>query len=55
MLEKIKYGKRVSKSGVGAGREKGGKIVNTLGKWYPNRYDQSFSHAIIRNLRQHVH
>ena len=38
--------KGVSKSGVGAEREKGFKNANIWTKWYPNRYDQNTSHAI---------
>ena len=59
MLEKKKTGERVPNSGVGALREKGVKIAQNREKGYPNRYDQSSSHAIkperVGNLRQHVH
>ena len=61
MLEKKKKRvKRVSKSGVGAEREKGVKNANNGRKGYPNRYDQN-SIAMrsnverVSNLRQHVH
>ena len=50
MLERKKSG-RVSKSGVGAERaehEKGVKSKQKMGKGYPNRYDQSYSHVILR-------
>ena len=40
--------KRVSKSGVGAEREKGVKAAKNGRKGYPNRYDQNSSHAIKR-------
>ena len=50
MLKK-KRGKGVSKSGVGAEREKGVKIEpKNGGEGYPNRYDQSYSHVIIRGI-----
>ena len=40
--------KRVSKSGVGAEREKGVKNAKNGRKGYQNRYDQNSSHAIKR-------
>ena len=52
--------KSVSKSGVGAEREKGVKNAKNGRKGYPNRYDQN-SIAMRSNLervgnwRQHVH
>ena len=51
--KKKKRGKKVSKSGVGverAVREKGVKIAKNWEKGYPNRYDQSSSHVIIRGM-----
>ena len=46
--ERKKRVKRVSKSGVGAEREKGVKNAKNGRKGYPNRYDQNSSHAIKR-------
>ena len=48
MLEKKTRVKRVSKSGVGAEREKGVQKRENGRKGYPNSYDQNSSHAIKR-------
>ena len=45
---KKKRVKRVSKSRVGAEREKGVKNAKNGRKGYPNRYGQNSSHAIKR-------
>ena len=48
ILERKKTVKKVSKSGVGAEREKGVKNAKNGRKGYPNHSDQNSSHAIKR-------